>query len=132
MKVKMSVAVATLLMALPLAAHAEGDAAKGEKIFKKCKICHQVGDKAKDGVGPILNGIVGRKAATIESFAKKYSAAMKAKGEEGHLWTEENIAAYLADPKGYIPKNKMAFVGLKKEQDRADVIAYLKKFSESK
>ncbi|MEJ2116670.1 MAG: cytochrome c family protein [Alphaproteobacteria bacterium] len=131
MKIKMSVAVATLMMlALPLAAHAEGDAKKGEKVFKKCKICHKVGPKAKPGVGPVLNGIVGRKAATSESFMKKYSAAMKAKGAEGHVWTEENIAKYLADPKGYIPKNKMAFVGLKKEQDRADVIAYLKTFSE--
>lgn len=129
MKVKMSVAIATLLMALPLAAHAEGDAANGEKIFKKCKICHQVGDKAKDGVGPVLNGVIGRTAGTLESFDKKYSAAMKEKGAGGLVWSEETIAQYLSDPKGFVPKNKMAFIGLKKEQERADVIAYLKTFS---
>jgi len=128
MKVKISVAVATLLLALPLAAHAEGDVKEGENIFKKCKICHQVGPTAKPGVGPVLNGIVGRKTATSESFLKKYSAAMLAKGAEGHVWTEENIAKYLADPKGYVPKNKMAFIGLPKEKDREDVIAYLKTF----
>jgi cytochrome c len=130
MKIKMSAAVATLLLALPLAAHAEGDVKKGEKVFKKCKICHQVGPKAKPGVGPVMNGIIGRKAATSETFVKKYSAAMKAKGEEGLIWTEENIAKYIADPKAFLPKNKMAFIGLKKEQDRADVIAYIKTFSE--
>jgi cytochrome c2 len=129
MKIKMSVAVATLLFALPIAAHAEGDAANGEKIFKKCKICHQVGDTAKPGVGPVLNGVIGRTAGTSDTFAGKYYPAMKEKGAGGLVWSEETIAQYLSDPKGFVPKNKMAFIGLPKEQDRADVIAYLKTFS---
>jgi cytochrome c len=103
---------------------AEGDPAKGENVFKKCKICHQVGDGAKNQVGPQLNGIVGRKAASIEGF--NYSPAMKAAGEKGLMWTDENLHKYTENPKDFVPQNKMAFVGLKQESERDDVIAYLK------
>jgi len=104
------------------------DAASGEKVFAKCKACHQVGDGAKNGVGPTLNGIIGRKAGTVEGF--KYSAAMTAAGAEQNLvWTVENIDKYLENPRDFIKNNKMAFVGLKKPEERADVIEYLKKFS---
>jgi cytochrome c len=105
---------------------ADGDAAKGEKVFAKCKACHMVGPDAKNRVGPALNGIVGRTAGTAEGF--KYSDALMAKNAEGFVWTEENIDAYLADPKGFMPGNKMTFPGLKKEDDRKNVIAYLKTF----
>jgi cytochrome c2 len=105
---------------------ADGDAAAGEKVFKKCKTCHQVGPDAKNRVGPELNAIVGRTAGAAEGF--KYSSAMMAKNGEGFVWTEENIDAYLADPKGFVPGNKMTFGGLKKEDDRENVIAYLKTF----
>jgi cytochrome c2 len=107
---------------------AEGDAAKGEKVFRKCKACHAVGEGAKNKVGPQLNGVVGRAAGTVEEF--KYSKAMVAKSEEGLVWEEETLTEYLRKPKDYIPKNKMAFAGLKKDDDIADVIAYLKQFSE--
>ncbi|SNY92081.1 cytochrome c [Cohaesibacter sp. ES.047] len=112
------------------AALADGDAAKGEKVFKKCKACHQIGEDAKNRVGPILTGVVGRKIASVEDF--KYSKAFqeKAEAEPDFVWTEENISEYLTKPRAFIKKNKMAFAGLKKEQDRADVIAYLKSFSE--
>jgi cytochrome c len=135
MKIKMTGAVAALLLALPMAAHAEGDAANGEKVFNKCKICHAVGPDAEPkATGPVLNGVIGRKPGTDESYANfkgkdKYSKAMKEKGEELKAWSEETIAAYLENPKEFVPKNRMAFVGLKKEQDRADVIAYIKQFS---
>jgi len=109
-----------------LSAHADGDAEKGEKVFRKCKACHTVED-AKNKVGPTLQGVIGRTAGTVEGF--KYSDAMKEAGAGGMVWTEENIAMYLEKPKDFIQKNKMAFVGLKKESDRADVIAYLKTFS---
>jgi cytochrome c len=105
---------------------ADGDAAKGEKVFKKCAACHAVGDGAKNKVGPLLNGIVDRTAGSVDGF--KYSDAMLAKQAEGMVWTEEAIDAYLAKPKDYIPGNKMSFPGLKKEDDREDVIAYLKTF----
>ncbi len=105
------------------AAAGAGDPAAGKKVFNKCKACH-FADKEKNKVGPYLKGVVGRKAAAVEGF--KYSDAMKAKAAEGLVWTEENLKAYLAAPKKFVPGNKMAFVGLKKEKDIADVIAYLK------
>ena len=115
---------ALLVAALPMvAAHAEGDAAKGKKVFNKCKACH-FADKKKNKVGPYLVGVFGRKAASVEGF--KYSKAMKAKGEEGLVWNEENLDKYLTAPKKFVPGNKMAFAGLKKAEDRANVIAYLK------
>jgi cytochrome c len=121
--------LATLLsLALFDAALAEGDAAKGEKVFKKCKACHAVGEGAKNKVGPQLNNLFGRTAGTAEGF--KYSKAVIAKGEEGLVWTEETLAEYLKKPKKYIPKNKMAFGGLKKDADLENINAYLKQFSE--
>ncbi|MCA3572470.1 MAG: cytochrome c family protein [Aestuariivirga sp.] len=102
---------------------AEGDAAKGEKVFAKCKACHE-NEKGVNKVGPTLKGVVGRKAASVEGY--KYSEAMLAKGAEGVVWDEATLGVYLVDPKTFVPKTKMAFVGLKKPEDVADVIAYLK------
>jgi cytochrome c len=110
-----------VLFAVP--AHAEGDAAAGEKVFAKCKACHEV-EKGVNKVGPTLKGIVGRAAASVPDY--KYSEAMLAKGAEGLVWTEENLTAYLPDPKAYVPKTKMAFAGLKKPEDVANITAYLK------
>lgn len=112
---------AMLLIAAP--ALAEGDAAKGEKVFAKCKACHDV-EKGANKVGPTLKGVVGRKAAAIAEY--KYSEAMLAKGTEGVVWDEATLAAYLPDPKGFVPKTKMAFAGLKKPEEVADLIAFLK------
>jgi len=112
---------AAVLFAAP--AHAEGDAAKGEKVFAECKACHEV-EKGVNKVGPTLKGLVGRKAASVEGY--KYSEAMLAKGAEGVVWDEATLTAYLPDPKGFVPKTKMAFAGLKKPEEVADVIAYLK------
>jgi cytochrome c len=126
MKLKIALAAVALVL-VPSVAMAEGDPAKGKKVFNKCKACHFV-DKEKNKVGPYLKGVVGRKAAAVEKF--KYSKAMKKKAEEGLVWTEENIAKYLKAPKKFIPGNKMAFAGLKKDEDIANVIAYLKQFSQ--
>ncbi|MCT4611390.1 MAG: c-type cytochrome [Pelagimonas sp.] len=93
----------------------------GKKVFKKCKACHQVGDKAKNKTGPILNGIVGRQMATVEGF--KYSKPMAAL--EG-TWTEDELTAFLAKPKKYLKGTKMSFAGLKKDKDLRAVIEYLK------
>lgn len=125
---KVSVLAATAFLALTATAFADGDAEKGEKVFKKCTACHAVGADAKNKVGPELNGIVGRKVASVEGF--KYSPAMTEFGAGDKVWDAEMINSYLADPKGFIPKNKMAFAGLKKEDERADVIAYLSQFNE--
>lgn len=109
---------------LPSLAYAEGDPAKGEKAFRKCQACHTV-EQGKHRVGPSLYQVVGRPVASAEGY-DRYSDAMKAKAAEGMVWTEENLDAYLADPRGFIPGNKMIFPGIKKEDERADVIAFLK------
>jgi cytochrome c len=107
----------SLLLAAPAVA---GDPAKGEKVFRKCKACHYV-DKEKNKTGPHLVNIIGRAAGAVEGY--KYSKAM---AELGLVWDEETMAGFLAKPKKYLKGTKMAFVGLRKESDIADVIAYLK------
>ncbi|UWR56605.1 c-type cytochrome [Phaeobacter inhibens] len=98
--------------------------AKGEKTFRKCKSCHQIGEGAKSKTGPILNGIIGAPAAHVEGF--RYSKAMKAAAEDGLVWDEAELAAFLAKPKTYMKGTKMSFAGLKKDVDIEAVIAYLK------
>ncbi|MEC9346406.1 MAG: cytochrome c family protein [Pseudomonadota bacterium] len=114
-------AAAALALSLTLAAGAAsaGDVEEGAKVFKKCAICHTLDGKNK--VGPTLQGMFGRAAGGVEGY--KYSSALK---DSGIVWDETTVAAYLKDPKGYIPKNKMAFPGLKKDKELDDVIAYLK------
>lgn len=97
---------------------AAGDAAKGAKVFGKCKACHKI--DGGDATGPHLNGVVGRTVATVEGFG--YSQAMR---DHGGDWTPEALYEFLANPKGVTPGTKMSFAGLKKETDRANLIAYL-------
>jgi cytochrome c len=100
---------------------AEGNAKAGETVFKKCSACHTVTKPPKHGIGPSLVGVMGRKVGTAEGF--KYSDAMK---NATVVWDEKAIDDYMKDPKNFIPKNKMVFVGLPKDVERADLIAYLK------
>ena len=100
-------------------ADAQGDPEKGEKVFNKCKTCHEIEDE-KNKVGPHLVGIFGRPACSVEGF--KYSDAMKSSDV---VWGDETMAAYLKDPKGYIPGNRMVFPGLRKDEEIADLLAYL-------
>ena len=100
--------------------------AAGEKVFKKCKACHQVGDGAKNRTGPALTGIVGHPAGAMEGF--RYSKDMIAAGEAGLTWTEEELKAFLAKPKAYMKGTKMSFAGLRKEGDLNAVVEYLKSF----
>ncbi|MDX1742896.1 MAG: c-type cytochrome [Ruegeria sp.] len=100
--------------------------AAGEKVFKKCKSCHQVGEGAKHSTGPALNGVVGANAGSVEGF--KYSNAMKDAAEAGLVWTDEEMAAFLAKPKEYMKGTRMSFAGLKKPDDIEAVIIYLKSF----
>ncbi len=117
----------TVFLAMTIQASADGDAVKGEKVFKKCAACHAVGPDAKNKVGPELNGIVGRNWGAVADY--KYSSALLEAGE-GKVWDEETLMEYLEKPKDMIPKTKMAFAGLKKDDDRENVIAYLAQFNE--
>lgn len=109
-----------LLVAGP--AQAEGNVVKGEQVFKKCMACHTVNDKTNK-VGPHLVGIVGRPVASVEGY--KYSESMKAHAATSAVWDEAALNAYLENPKAIVEKSKMAFAGLKKEDERADLIAFL-------
>ena len=113
---------APLAIALAASPALAQDAKKGERVFKRCAACHNV-DTHKNKVGPHLMGIIGREAGAVDGF--KYSSALMKKAEEGLEWTKENLDAYLESPKKFIPRGKMAFAGLRKEDDRANVIAYL-------
>jgi cytochrome c len=104
-----------------------GSADSGAEIFKQCRSCHEVGPDAKHRQGPALNGLVGRQAGTYDGFP--YSPANRAAGEKGLIWTEVELSSYLTSPRKYMPGNRMAFVGLADERDRADLIAFLKRFS---
>ena len=130
MKTPVASALLFILLAVPVQAQAAGDAEKGEKVFNKCKACHMVGEGAKNRVGPPLNDIIGARAAAVEGF--KYSPAMIKQAEGGLVWSPENLDAYLKDPKAAVPDGKMAFPGLKKDEERADVIAYLQKYTKPK
>ncbi|MFC7333569.1 c-type cytochrome [Rhodocista pekingensis] len=130
----------TVLGAAPALAQ-DGDPVKGEAVFKKCMACHRVGPDAKNLVGPALTGVIGRQAGTAPGF--NYSAINHAAGEAGLHWTPENIIAYLPDPNAFLRKfladaghaeqakgsTKMVFK-LPNEEERKDVVAYLKQFSQ--
>jgi cytochrome c len=140
---KFLVATATLALWSTAALAQAGKAEDGEAVFKKCMACHRVGPDAKNLIGPNLTGVIGRQAGTAEGFA--YSELNKAAGSNGLIWTEDLIFNYLEDPtpflKGFLTDKgkpdlaagatKMVFK-LADEQDRKDVIAYLKTFSPAK
>ncbi|MBL8707426.1 MAG: cytochrome c family protein [Rhodospirillales bacterium] len=111
-----AVAAATLLLT-PVAL-AEGDPARGEKVYERCEGCHSI---ERDRIGPRHQGVVGRKAASIAGFA--YSPAMKA---SGLTWDEATLDRFLEGPTKLVPGTRMGFAGVPEERDRADLIAYLK------
>jgi cytochrome c len=122
MNVKALIIAPVALMVLQSVAVAQ-DVAAGEKVFAKCKVCHQTGEGAKSLVGPVLNGVVGRKAGTVEKY--NYSDANK---NSGLTWDEATLKEYLKNPKAKVPGTKMIFPGLAKEDEIENLIAYLKQF----
>lgn len=109
------------------AAFAEGDAAAGANVFKKCASCHAVGEGAKNKVGPELNLLIGRTAGTAPDF--KYSQAMIDAGAGGLVWSAETLHQFLVKPKDFVKGTKMSFPGLKEQADIDNVVAYLATFS---
>ena len=124
----------TLSLAAILAAglsHAEpvGDAKRGEEVFDDCKGCHQVGEGARDRVGPHLNGVFGRRAAAHEGYA--YSASMRRAGVDGLVWDFRTLDAYIENPRALVSKTRMSYRGMKDPQARADLLAWLRRFSDN-
>jgi cytochrome c len=136
-------ALVAAAVAIPAGAASAQDATKGEQIFKQCMTCHRIGPDAKNLVGPVLTGVIGRQSGTATGFS--YSPLNKAAGENGLVWSDDLIMQYLPDPNAFLKKfltdkgkadlatgsTKMAFK-LADEQQRKDVIAYINKFSEKK
>ncbi|AMJ62839.1 cytochrome C [Bosea sp. PAMC 26642] len=117
-----SAAILAATMLLGTSAHAQ-DVAAGERSFNKCRACHQLGETAKNTIGPVLNGLFGRASGSVEGYS--YSAANKA---AGLTWDDAVFADYIKDPKAKIPGTKMIFAGIKNEQEIKDLSAYLKQY----
>ena len=117
----------SLLVSLASIAAAQGaraqDVAAGENSFKKCLACHSIGEGAKNKVGPVLNGLDGRKSGSVEGF--NYSDANK---NSGITWNKDQFLEYITDPKAKIPGTKMEFAGIKNEKERNDLWAYISQF----
>ncbi len=99
------------------------DVAAGERLFNQCRTCHQIGETAKNAVGPQLNGLFGRKAGIVENY--NYSAVYKALDK---VWSPENFTVYIKDPRGVTPGTKMVYPGMKDEAQIVNLVAYLKQF----
>lgn len=106
-----------------------GDAEAGKKAFNKCKGCHEIGQGATDRIGPHLNGVFGRGAASHEGYA--YSKSMQRAGVDGLVWTAETLDAYIENPRALVSKTRMSFRGMKDAEDRANLLAYLRIYSDN-
>jgi cytochrome c len=124
---KTTLAIAGLVLTLVVAAMAQAaqaqDVAAGEQSFKKCQICHRIGEGAKNFAGPELNGLDGRHSGSAAGFS--YSDANK---NSGIVWSEATFKDYIKDPRAKIPGTKMIFPGIKNEKEIGDLWAYLKQF----
>jgi cytochrome c len=143
MKGFVNAALAASVVVLPASYAAAQDVTKGEQIFNQCKLCHRIGDGAKNLIGPVLNNVIGRPAGTYEGF--NYSPLMKAAGQNGLVWSEDLIVQYIADPNAFLKKfltdkgkadlataNSLMTFKLIDEQQRKDVVAYEATFSPKK
>ncbi|HEY0920641.1 c-type cytochrome [Devosia sp.] len=124
---KVAVVVAATVLALAAVPVAAQDLERGEQVFKKCVACHAVGENAKNKVGPVLNEVFGRTAGTLADY--KYSKAMIAAGEGGLVWTHETLFEYLHKPNEMVKGTKMAFAGIKSDEEINNLLAYLQTFS---
>lgn len=122
--------LASLLFALPASAFATdaGDVEAGRALFSECAKCHQVGEGAKNKIGPHLNFLFGRQAATVEGF--KYSKSLDRAGGNGLEWHADTLSAYIENPRSFASGTRMSYAGMKDESDRANLLAYLRTYSD--
>ncbi len=111
-----------ILVEVPRTLSLEGDATRGRKVFYRCRACHRLSPKATPLLGPSLGRLFGRRAGSLPQYGR-YSEALKS---AGFAWTEEKLDAWLRDPNGFLPGNRMSFAGIRSAQDRKDLIAYLR------
>lgn len=121
---RLTIALAATLAVAPLGLAQAQDAAAGQRVFNTCRACHSINEGGRNGVGPNLHGIVGKRAGQAEGF--RYSANMRTLAEGGLTWTEENLRRYITNPKDLVPQGSMAYPGLRNEQQLNDLIAFLK------
>ena len=128
---RLSALLICLAALAPAGAGAEeiGDVERGADLYTQCVGCHEVGEGARDRIGPQLNGIFGRRAGAIEGY--RYSPAMDRMGADGLTWTLETLDAYLENPRILVSGTRMSFRGMREPQDRADVLAYLRIYSDN-
>lgn len=125
----LTLSLAAVFAAGAAVAEGLGDVEKGAQVFKKCAACHQVGEGAKNCVGPQLNGLFGLVAGTVDGV--KYSESMTRMGNDGLVWTVETLDAYIENPRALVSKTRMSFRGIKDAQERSDLMAYLRVYSDN-
>lgn len=123
---RFSMMLAGVLAFAPMAAMAQ-DAEAGQRVFNQCRACHTINQGGRNGVGPNLFGIVDRAAGSIEGF--RYSAPMRERAAAGLVWNTENLMAYITDPKAIVPGGSMSYVGLRNEEQRNNLLAYIRQAS---
>ncbi len=116
--------VAAAAPALAQGAPEAGDPAAGQRVFNQCRACHTIDAGGRNNVGPNLHGVFGRRAGSVDGF--RYSRPMHEKHEQNFVWTEENLRAYITNPKAVVPGGSMSYPGLRNQQQLNDLIAYLK------
>ncbi len=124
-----SVFLASAVLMFGAPALGAGDIERGEALYGKCIGCHQVGEGAVNRIGPQLNGIFDRPAGTVEGY--RYSNGMKRASADGLVWTREKLDAFIEDPRILVSRTRMSFRGMKDEQDRTDLLAYLQQYSDN-
>jgi cytochrome c len=124
MPYRLLAAAAAVLASGALGAAQAQDASAGQRVYNQCRTCHTIESNGRNGIGPNLHGVVGRRAGSVENF--RYSANMRELAEGGLTWNDETLNQYLTNPKDLVPRGSMSFPGLRNEQQRKDVIAYLK------